>query len=49
MVNAFYKVLLSMDGSIGGLFLLVKGEFASKSRGWPVGKGRWSSSRHFEK
>ncbi len=28
------KALLSMDGSIGGLFLLVKGYYASKSRGW---------------
>jgi hypothetical protein len=27
----FDKVLLSMDGSIGGLFLPVKGYYASKS------------------
>jgi 3-hydroxyacyl-CoA dehydrogenase len=26
-----------MDGSIGGLFLLVKGYYASKSRGWRCG------------
>ena len=33
----FDKVLLSVDGSIGGLFLLVKGYNASKSRGWRCG------------
>ena len=33
----FDKVLLSMVGSIGGWFLLVKGYFASKSRGWQCG------------
>jgi hypothetical protein len=30
----FDKVLLYTDGSIGGLFLPVKGYYASKSRGW---------------
>jgi NNP family nitrate/nitrite transporter-like MFS transporter len=30
----FDKALLSMDGSIGGLFLPVKGYYAAKSRGW---------------
>jgi hypothetical protein len=33
----FDKILLAMDGSIGGVFLLVKGYFASKSRGWQCG------------
>jgi len=28
------KVLLSMDGTIGGLFLYVNGYFESKSWGW---------------
>jgi hypothetical protein len=30
----FDKLLLSIVGSIGGLFLLVKGYYASKSRDW---------------
>ena len=34
MFDFFDKALLSMGGSIGGLFLLVKGYFTSKSRGW---------------
>jgi len=33
-VCGFDRVLLSMDGSIGGLFLFVKGSFALKSKGW---------------
>ena len=31
---AFDKVLISMAGCIGELFLFVKGYFASKNRGW---------------
>ena len=33
-ITGFDKVLLSMNGNIDGLFLLVNGYFASKSRGW---------------
>ena len=44
------KTLLSMDGSIGGLFLLVKGYLDRKAgAGDAIGKGRWSSGRSFEK
>ena len=32
--SRFDKILLLMDGSIGGLFLLVNEYLASKSRGW---------------
>ena len=46
----FDKVLLSMDRSIGGLFLLVKGYMDRKAgAGDAVGKGRWGSGRSFEK
>ena len=47
----FDKVSLSMDRSIGGLFLLVKGYFASRKAGAgdAIGKGRWSGVRHLEK
>jgi len=46
----FDRVLLSMDGSIGGQFLLVKGYYASKAgAGDAVGKGRRSGGRPFEK
>jgi hypothetical protein len=50
--NHFYfdKVLLSMDRSIGGLFLLVKGYYASQSRGWRCGWEREIERfRHLEK
>jgi len=53
MIN-FYKTLLSMDGTIGGLFLIVKGYFASILRrkagaGDAAGQGRWIGGRSFEK
>jgi len=40
----FDKALLSMGGSIGSLFLLVNGYYASKSRGWRCGWVRTSGS-----
>ena len=44
------KTLLSNGLSIGGLFLLVNGYFASKSKGWRWGwEGGWSGGRPFDK
>ena len=54
VIKLIDKALLSMVGSIGGLFWLVKGYFASILRRKPVagdaiGGGRWIGGRSFEK
>jgi hypothetical protein len=44
------RIFITMDQSIGALFLLVKGYLASKSRaGDAIGKGRRGSGTLFEK